>query len=370
MKNLVLCGMLVVAFACSAPETEQIAEPQTNSEQESVVDAIMLTSSQARLANISLSSVGSATHSMRTPISGRLMVNPERSTVVSSRVAGRIERLFVKQTGQRITLGQPLYTIYSEELLVLQREYLMAKEQHDRTGDGHYRNILNAAEQKLLLYGLTRQQIRALSKGQPDTRVIFSAPASGIVTAVDVTEGEYVDEGSSLFRLDDISNLWVEAELYPSELGLVKLGDSIRVYVTGRNTDEVRSIVSYLSPEFKNRSQVAVLRANVDNRSGAWHPGQRVQVMLGGSNSRSLVMPVDAVIRDEYGAHVYVASGPNTFVPRRVRLGAESEREVEIVEGLAEQDTVAVTGAYLLYSEYVLKKGRHPIAITSQAGSR
>jgi multidrug efflux pump subunit AcrA (membrane-fusion protein) len=133
MKNLVLCGMLVVAFACSAPETEQIAEPQTNSEQESVVDAIMLTSSQARLANISLSSVGSATHSMRTPISGRLMVNPERSTVVSSRVAGRIERLFVKQTGQRITLGQPLYTIYSEELLVLQREYLMAKEQHDRT---------------------------------------------------------------------------------------------------------------------------------------------------------------------------------------------------------------------------------------------
>ena len=327
-------------------------------------DDIMLSDSQMKLANITTRPVTKKPVGQTVVINGRLVVNEQGTEIISSRVAGRIEKLFIKETGQRIRQGEPLYMLYSEELLTLQQEYLLAKEQYAVLGQtqSRYKSFVDAAERKLLLYGLTQKQINDLSdKTSLQPRVTFLAPVAGIVTEISVSEGQYVNEGTALYKTEDISSLWVEAELYPAETGLVNVGDKVTVMVSGSAARSIEAEVTFLSPEFRNNSQVTILRATINNPDDQFKAGQHVRVFLTHSAHEAIAIPNDAVIRDEHGSHVYVRSANNTFRPRIVKTGIETFDQVEITDGLNEGDTVAVTGAYLLYSEIILKKGSDPM---------
>jgi len=288
--------------------------------------------------------------------------------VISSRAAGRIEKLFVKETGRMVKKGEPLYQIYSETLLTLQREYLLAKEQFETLGstEKRYKSFFDAAKRKLVLYGLTEAQIEKLD-GNKDiqSRITFLATASGIVTEISATEGQYVAEGASLLRLENVNSLWVEAELYPNETSLVKAGDKLNVRVSGFENTPAEANVTFLSPEFRANTQITVMRAAINNPDLIYKPGMQAQIWFTHSSRKALAVPVDAVIRDGKGTHVYVQKGLNTFRPQMVKTGLEDFDKVEITEGLNEGDTVAVTGAYLLYSEIILKKGTDPMATHS-----
>jgi membrane fusion protein, copper/silver efflux system len=324
---------------------------------------LMLNDSQMKLANITTEKASKRPVGQTVIINGRLTVDEQQAKVISTRAAGRIERLFVKETGQSIQKGQPLYILYSETLLTLQQEYLLAKEQYETLGksEKRYQSFLDGAEKKLLLYGLTKDQINQLTnKNSLQPRVTFFAPASGVVTEINVDEGQSVTEGSLLYKIEDISKLWVEAELYPNETSLVKTGDKINVSVNDNNRIEAR--VTFLSPEYRSNTQIVVMRASIENPGLKFKPGQQAQVILTHSSREAIALPIDAVIRDEKGAHVYVQAGRNTFRPRMVKTGLESFDQVEITEGIMEGDTVAVSGAYLLYSELILKKGTDPMA--------
>lgn len=328
-------------------------------------DGLMLTDSQMKLANISTQPVSNRPIGQTVAINGRLTVDEDKSQVISSRAAGRIEKLFIKETGQPIRKGQPLYTLYSESLLTLQQEYLLAKEQYEVLGltEKRYKSFLDAAERKLFLYGLTKRQITGLTdRSALQPRVTFLAPSSGIITEINVYEGQYVGEGGGLYKIEDIGSLWMEAELYPNETSLVKAGDKINIRISGTAGRSVEAEVSFLSPEFRNGTQITIMRASIDNPDNRFKPGQHAQVFLTHSSKEAIAIPVDAVIRDGQGSHVYVQSGNNTFRPQMVHTGVEGFEQVEITEGLKEGDTVAVTGAYLLYSEMILKKGTDPMA--------
>ena len=325
---------------------------------------LMLTDTQMLLANITTAPVTKKPVGQTLVLNAQLAADEQKSQVISSRATGRIERLFIKETGQRISQGQPLYVLYSEELLTLQQEYLLAKEQYESLGETEkrYKSFRDAAERKLRLYGLTESQISQLSQNSLQARVTFLAPSSGIVTDISAAEGQYVSEGTTLYKIEDIGTLWVEAELYPNEASLVKVGDAINVRVSGAESEPVETRISFLSPEFRNNSQVTIMRASIRNPEEILKPGQFAQVFLTHSSHEALAVPVDAVIRDGHGAHVYLQSGTNTFRPQMVKTGVEGVGIVEITEGLKEGDTVAITGAYLLYSEIILKKGSDPMA--------
>ena len=325
---------------------------------------LMLTDSQIRLANITTAPVTKEPVGQTLVINGELKVDEQQSEVISSRAAGRIERLFIKETGQSIKQGQPLYVLYSEELLTLQQEYLLAQEQYESLGktEKRYKSFRDAAERKLLLYGLTSSQIRQMNKNSLQPRVTFVAPSSGIITEINATEGQYVSEGSALYKIEDIGTLWVEAELYPNETSLVKVGDMVSVRVSGVEANSIETKVGFLSPEFRNNSQITIMRASIRNPEGVLKPGQFAQVFLTQSSREAVAVPVDAIIRDGQGSHVYLLSGQNTFRPQMVKTGVEGFDQIEITEGLEEGDTVAITGAYLLYSEIILKKGTDPMA--------
>ncbi len=345
-----VCGMDLVKATRQKPEE----------------NSIMLSDAQIKLANIKVQRIRKSNFGQSSVINGRLAVDPENSEVVASRIRGRIDKLFIKENGQEVQKGQPLYTLFSEELLTLKQEYLLAKEQFRKLGSSEprYKAFADAAERKLLLYGLSRQQVGSIDKEKSLTATVtMTAPAAGIVTEIVVTEGQYVGEGSMLFRIENLNPLWVEAELFPHETPTVRIGDKILVSVAGDEGSGTEATVNFISPELRANTQIITMRSRMPNPRQKLKPGQQVNIRLYHSVKETLTVPVDAVIRSEKGQHLYILNGRNTFEPRLVKTGIEDSREVEITEGIKEGDTVAVSGAYLLYSEMVLRKGVDPVTM-------
>jgi membrane fusion protein, copper/silver efflux system len=343
-----VCGMDLVPLKATSANSE----------------GLMLTDTQIKLANITTQSVNVQRVGQVLPINGRLAVNEELTEIISTRAAGRIERLFFKETGKPVKTGEPLYELYSETLLTLQKEYLLAKAQDEKLGqeEVRYQSILKATEKKLFLYGLTVDQIKKLAGPENlQSKITFLSPASGIIKQINAAEGQYVNEGTLLYQIENTNQLWIEAELYPEESRYVKRGGKLKVEISGFENEEIEATVNFLNPEFRVGTQVTVLRATISNSNRQWKPGQSAQVFIQHTAKKAIAIPVDAVIRDERGTHVYVQTERNTFAPRLVKTGIENFNLVEISEGLQEGEIIAVTGAYLLYSELVLKKGMDPL---------
>jgi Cu(I)/Ag(I) efflux system membrane fusion protein len=342
-----ICGMDLVPFERSTAEA-----------------SLTLGEDQQALANITTMVMGDSAFADSRPLHGRLVVDPAGTVFVSARVAGRIETLFVKETGIAVQKGQPLYKIYAEQLLALQQEYLLANAQVTHfPGDARFQQIARAARQKLILYGQSEAQLQQLLQQQKtNPYVVYASPVNGIVAALQVTEGQYVAEGSSLMRLEDYSRLWAEADVYPGEAGSVKEGQAVTVKVVGWENQPAQTVLHFVTPVVQPGSQLVQVRGTVSNLNHQWQPGLEIVMVLPGTGrGKVLSLPVDAVIRDGKGMHVWVETGKGKYEPRKVTTGVETAEQVVIMKGLQAGDKVVVTGAYLLYSEYVLKKGKDPI---------
>jgi Cu(I)/Ag(I) efflux system membrane fusion protein len=325
--------------------------------------SIMLSESQLKLGNITTALTRYEEFGSSTILNGKLMLNEEHTEVISSRAKGRIERLYFKESGHRIEQGQPLYEIYSEQLLTMQQEYLLALNQYEQLGQQRYAGFLRASERKLLLAGVTKNQIQKLAMTKTtESKIIIVSSVSGVIARLDATEGQYVEEGSPLYRIEKVDQLWVEADLYANEIDLAKTGDFVKVVVGGFENNPVDGRVTFLSPEYRNGSQIITLRAMISNRKHEFFPGMQANVVLIHAKKKVIALPVDAVIRDAKGNHVWVLSEGGEIKPKVVETGLENQYNVEITSGLEEKENVVVTGAYLLYGELVLKKGGDPLA--------
>lgn len=366
MKSISILILLSMLIGCTQPKDTAMEGMNHTAKPMDVANSssLMLSDTQIRLANISMEVVREDDMAQVTPVNARLVVNENLTEIISARVAGRIEKLFFREAGREVKKGEPLYEVYSENLLILEREYLLAKSQYEKLGKAsHYESILKSAEKKLLLYGLTKNQITNLHDTESlQSRISFLSPTSGIIKKIGVEEGQYVSEGTLLYQIENTSQLWVEAELYPTEVNYVNVGDKIKVQVNGLEWQQGEATVNFLSPELKAGTQVMVMRATISNPSLSLKPGQAAQVFLQHSARHAIVIPVNSVIRNEQGTHVYIETEQNTFEPRMVKTGIENFQSVEIIDGLKVGDRVVATGAYLLYSELVLKKGIDPHA--------
>ena len=348
MGTCPVCGMDLVRF-----------------EKGDAAGGLQLNERQMTLANVRTITIGDAGDGGGKQLNGRLVANPEQTSFISSRVAGRLDRLFVRQTGEQIKKGQPLYQIYSEQLATLQQEFLLALEQSAQFPDDKtFTQILSAARQKLRLYGQSEGQIRSLQhsrKASPN--ITFFAPESGTVAELSVTEGQYVAEGSPLLRLEGYQSLWVEADIYASEIGQIKAGQQLRVVIPGWEDQPQMLKVSFINPSLQEGAQLLQMRAELPNPDNQWQPGLQAKVFVAQkSTAKGLSLPPDALIRNGKGAHVWVETKPGHFEPRIVETGLEGTEGIAVSSGLQPGDKVVISGAYLLYSEYLLKKGKDPMA--------
>jgi len=325
--------------------------------------SLVLNESQIKLANISTAPVVKKKMEIKTILNGKIMVNEEETEVISSRVQGRIVRLFFKEVGQRILQGEPLYEIYSEQLLTLQQEFLLAQRQAEELKEKRYESFLTSSRKKLLLFGVTKNQIDALAEHKKaNSRITYLATASGIISKIDATEGQYVAEGSSLYRIEKLDKVWVEAELYSNETTNVKVGDKVNVEVSGFENNLTKGKIIFLSPELRQGNQIITLRLEIENPERKFIPGMQANVILTRSGRNTIVLPIDAVVHDDSGSRIWVQQGDGSFKMRMVTTGEETSDEIEITDGVEEKEKVVVTGAYLLYGEYVLKHGNEASA--------
>lgn len=364
--RFIVLAILVISFASCSNSSEQHEQHNhtlhraetTASKPEKA--SLMLSNSQIILANIRTQKTGTDNYSGTTSLKGVLQANPEATEVIASRYNGRIERLFIREIGIPVAKGAALFSIYSEELMALQQDYLLnLKQQESFPTETVYKKLTLAAYNKLKLYGFSDRQIETLEKNnKPDAKITVYAPSSGIVKEINVVEGGYVSEGNPLFRIENLQNLWLEAEMYAGDFKTVKTGQKMIVYVNGYEDSPIETKIDFISPQFNANTQTITIRAAVNNKSGYFQPGMFAQAMLTSSVSSDILkLPVNAVIRDEKTQHIWIKTAENTFEPRLVKTGKEDEESVLIESGLNPGDEVVVSGAYLLYSEYKLKKG-------------
>ncbi len=347
MGTCPVCGMDLVPF-----------------EKNAAAAYLQLDDRQIALANVTTMAIGLNGFNSYKQLNGRLVVNPEKTAFISSRVAGRLDRLYVKQTGEKVKKGQPLYQIYAEQLASLQQEYLVALNQVAQFPDDQvFSQILKSARQKLSLYGQSASQIKALQESKKtNPNITFLAPESGVVAELSVTEGQYVTEGAPILRLEGYQSLWVEADIYPAEVGNIKEGQQVKVVIPGWEDQPQMVNIKFTSPALQSGSQLLQIRGAMPNPDDQWQPGLQANVFVP-TESKGEVMnlPVDAVIRNGKGAHVWIEIEKGKFEPRIVKTGMESYDQVEIKGGLKLGEKVVISGSYLLYSEYVLKKGKDPM---------
>jgi Cu(I)/Ag(I) efflux system membrane fusion protein len=326
-------------------------------------DAIMLSDQQIQLGNIQVDTIGKGVIGDETVLTATLNVDETKSTTVSARISGRIEKLYYKNLGDHVTKGAKLYDLYSEELNNAKQEYILALEKQATLDNSimDFKELVQGAKNKLLLWGMSEGQIAELAKTKKASILTsFYSSAQGYVTSVESREGDFVSEGGIIVKLADLSSLWAEAEAYTSELSEIDRGGKAIVRLTDMGK-EITGNIQFFNPEINPDTRINLIRISVPNPANQLKPGMRAYVILKNRERNSLTVPSDAVIRGEKMNMVWIQIDKNTFKSVMVETGLESNNRIEIKMGLKEGDVVVTSGAYLINSEYIFKKGSNPM---------
>ena len=298
----------------------------------------------------------------RTPIDltitakGRLALDETRLHEVTLKVGGYISDLRVNATGQSVSRGDTLFSLYSPELYAAQQEYLIARQSQEAmhvTGDATRGDrLVRAAETKLRLWGISDDQLAALAaSGEPIERVPFRSPASGVVIEKTIVDGAAVAMGQRLFRIADLGDIWVEADVYESDLPRIARGAPASItldYLPGRTFDgKVAFVYPYLDPA----SRTGRVRIALPNKGLELKPDMYATVTFKLPLGPRLVAPISAVVYTGPRRLVFVDLGNGALRPRQVTIGARSGDLVEITSGLDEGDTVVASGNFLVAAE-------------------
>lgn len=321
--------------------------------------SLKLSESQIQLANITTEEMGYNSINQGISLRGTIVPDERKTTVISSRVSGRIEKLYFKTPGEAINSGDRMYEIYSEELQSAINQYLLVKTKADQLDQKtiNYQQMLSAAEDELLISGMTEQQINKLQPGSPSDLISFYSKTKGVVTDVMVGEGDYVEEGSPILKIADYSTLWVQAEAYPGDLKLISSDSKVKIAIESYPNEIVEGKISFENPELEPQSKISLVRIEISNPTVKYKPGMRATVILEGDTKKALSIPNSAILYQPEMNMVWVMDKEGTFSPRMVDLGAKDEDRTEVLSGIEEGDQIVISGAYLLNSEYTLRNG-------------
>jgi Cu(I)/Ag(I) efflux system membrane fusion protein len=329
-------------------------------------DEIQLSEQQIRLGNISTDTIRNGSINEQVVLTGTLNFDQMKSTSVSARVMGRVEKLYFKNIGDYVKAGSPLFDIYSEELNNAKQEYLLALDRKKEfAGEAaiDFDQLLQSAKNKLQLWGISESQLQELAKNKTTGSVTtFYSNASGYITSLEIREGGYIMEGGTVVKLADMSSLWAEAQVYTSQLAEIDRRSIATVKIPDFEGKEVKGKIEFVNPEINPDTRINLIRISIPNPGNQLKPGMPVYVLLKSPDRKTLSLPINAVIRDGKGATVWIKTASHTFKSVMVKTGLESDDRIEIKSGLQAGDIVVVSGAYLLHSEYVFKKGADPMA--------
>lgn len=302
MKYSVKIFLAVAFLSVISCKTEKKESAVLQQEPE---NKIMLSEAQIQLANIKVSEADEKEISQDLLFTGELKVNEQSAVIISSRTTGRIEKLFFKNAGDFVNKGDSLYRIFGEELVAAEREYITLQN-NNWNFSGKFEPSL-VLENKLLLLGMLPAQLAKLKK---DGKILFTvtiySPVTGTIRAVNVTEGQYVTSGTTLFELADDSQLWIEANAYQSDLKYIKPGLPATVNIPAAGNVSAKCRIGSVNPSFQQGKNTTIIRSQIDNREKNFYPGMLATMKVEANKTSGIIVPVSAVISGKDGERIWI----------------------------------------------------------------
>jgi len=292
---------------------------------------------------------------------GKVAVDETRVHHLNLKVGGFVGHTHAGFVGQAVQKGEPLFTLYSPELLAAQDEYLLALRTRDQlrkggtdAADGD--DLVASSRRKLELWDVPDDEMKQIEEtGKPIKEMTFYAPASGVITKRDALPGMRVNAGDMPIEMVDLSRVWVLADVYESELRHVKVGMSATLSLKAYPNRTFKGRVAFIAPLLDPKTRTVTVRLEFSNPTGELKPEMFGEVVLQGSTRQGLRVPTDAVIDSGTKNVVFVAQGEGRFQPREVELGDSDGDNIEVVKGLSEGEEVVTRANFLIDSESRLR---------------
>lgn len=336
----------------------------------------MVTPARQQLIGVTTALVGR--QSLQTVIRavGRVDYDEQRLTHVNLRISGWVEDLFVDYTGQLVRKGQPLFTLYSQELVSAQEEYLLALNANNRIRNSPLLEVrhqttqmVQSAHDRLRLWTLTDDQIEELARrGKPQTYVTISSPVTGYVIDKKVFKGTLVKPEMTLYAIADLSTVWVQADVFEYELPFVQVGQKGTLTLAAYPGETFEGAITFIYPYLNQETRTNTVRMVFKNPKLRLKPDMYGTVQIQVNRGRKLVVPEEAVLDSGTRQVVYVVRGEGMFEPRQVTLGPKVGAFYEVIEGLAENDRIATSGTFLLDSESKLMASSNMMGALGMGG--
>ncbi|MGE0160808.1 MAG: efflux RND transporter periplasmic adaptor subunit [Gemmatimonadales bacterium] len=282
-----------------------------------------------------------------------------RMAYLAPKFDGWAERLHVDFTGARVRAGDPLLDVYAPELVAAQEELLLAARLREtaradglaealRTADELYA----AARRRLEYWDVSEDQLeRVLASGEPSRTLTLHAPASGVVMQKNVVRGQAFESGSSLYMIADLTEVWVNAEIFAQDAPLVREGMAAQIAVEGLVGQLFTGRIEYVYPTVQDQTRSMRARVSLPNAEGRLKPGMYATVRLRADLGEALTVPTTAVLRTGDRAVAFVDLGEGSLMPQEVQLGFRGDDVVQVISGLEPGQRVVTSAQYVLDSE-------------------
>ena len=294
---------------------------------------------------------------------GQLAVDETKIAHVHVKISGYIDEVYVDYVGQLVKKGQPLFTLYSPDLVATQQEYLIAKRGVKELGTSPFadvsqgsQSLLNSSRERLKLWDISDEQIKKLDEtGEVSKTLTFYSPISGFVTDRKAFPQTAITPDMDLYVITDLSTIWVNADVYEYEVPFVKVGQTAEMQLSYYAGKTYTGKITYIYPNVDSVSRTVKIRIEFPNPDFELKPQMFANVQLKINYGQSILVTQEAVMDSGDKQYVFVVHEGNVFEPRVVRLGAKLEGKVVVLSGLKAGETIVTSGNFLIDSESRLK---------------
>ncbi|MCI0600803.1 MAG: efflux RND transporter periplasmic adaptor subunit [Beijerinckiaceae bacterium] len=287
---------------------------------------------------------------------GNVEADETRLSDVQVRFSGWVQKIYADATFKAVRQGQPLLTIYSPELVTAEGEYLVAKglsaQGRGHAGTAGWHSLVDASLERLKRLQIPEREIARLTKtGQVRRELEIDSPVSGFIIDKKALPNMYVQPGMKLYAVADLSNVWVYAQLFQTDIGRVKVGDPATITVDAYPGETFPARVSFIWPEVDQTTRAARVRLEIPNPEMKLSLGMFVNVLLGTPMGRKLVIPASGVFRPGTRHIAFVDHGEGYFEPRDIEVGARAGDDIIVLKGLEAGERIATSANFLIDSE-------------------
>ncbi len=290
---------------------------------------------------------------------GSVMQSEIKESNIPARIDGRVEKVYVASTGSFIKEGDPVLDLYSPKLISAGEEYIIARRSSETSKAKEFKEMYKQSIERLKLWGIKNSQFESwyLTKKVPRRITIYS-PSTGIVTKRNAIVGKYFNEGQNFFEISDLSDVWVEIDVYEHDASLVSLGQKVKLEFSSLPGEVTEGEIDFIAPVLDSTSRTLKIRTTIKNPNGKLKPGMVADAKLEiDIEGKPLVVPRSAIIDTGKRKVVWIKVSKKQYQAKVIKTGYESEGYVEVKSGLMKGEEVVMDGNFLLDAQAQLFGG-------------